>query len=408
MAIYNYVVVDQKGNQIEGKKEADNKDIAVNDLLNSGYNIITISEDLGSSFSKILQVEIGGLPLKERVLIAKQMATMISAGIPLIQAIDILRQQFDKQALKDKFDKVYRSIEGGNTLSSSFEKVGGIFSNVQINLIAAGEKSGNLNEMLIKVSEDMEKSKKLRGKITGALIYPVIIFFVLIIIVAVMLLFMIPQVQELYASLGQDELPPITELLISMGNTLSNPIGFLGFILSMVTLFGLYRYYNSTDEGKFVIDKYKMKIPVFGNLIRKIQLTEFSRLMAMLIQSGIPIIEAIEITTDAMGNEVFRRILDESKSEISKGIAFSLALARHNVDQAIPLILIRIIATGEEAGKLELVLDDMSKFYEEEVNQVSENLTKLMEPFILVVVGGLVAFLAIAIYLPIYQVGNFI
>lgn len=406
MTVFKYTAVTKAGNKIEGQREAKEKDEVVKYLLNNGMTIISITEDFSVNFSNLLKIEIGSFSLNERVLIAKQLATMISSGIPVIQAIDILRQQSEKESLKKTLDEVYKKIEAGSSLSGAFQQAGKIFNEVQISLIAAGEKSGNLNEMLIKVAEDMEKSKNLRGKVTGALIYPAIIFAVLIVIVAIMILFMVPQVQELYSSLGQDTLPLVTRIMVAIGRGLGRPIVLFSLIMFIFSVVVLYKFYTSKPEGRLNVDKVKLKVPVFGNLSRKIQLVQFSRIMSMLMSSGIPIIEAIEITSRAMGNSVFQKILLGAKEELTKGSTLSGALAKNNINEAFPLIMLKMVATGEESGKIDKILGDLTFYYEEEVNQISNNLTKLMEPFILVVVGGMVAFLAVAIYLPIYQVGN--
>jgi type IV pilus assembly protein PilC len=409
MTEFTYTVVTANGEKTEGKKQASNKEELVRFLTSKGYTIITLHEEFSFSFKKLASKEIGGLGLAERVLIAKQLSTMISAGIPILQAIGILADQSSKPSLKAKFEDLYKKIESGSTLSKAFEAVGGIFSEVQINLLAAGEKSGNLNEMFIKVAEDLEKSKNLRGKVLGALIYPVIIFVVLILVVGVMILFMVPQIKELYEQFDQEKpLPIVTRILVSIGEKLGNPFVLIGLVVGIISIVISYRVYTSDKRRRVVVDKLKLKVPVFGNLIKKIQLTEFCRLTSMLIKSGIPIIEAIEIVAKAMSNTVYENIIIQAKEEVTKGTAFSLSIAKNNYKDAFPPILLRVIATGEDAGKLDKVLEDMYLFYNDEVEQITSNLTKLMEPFILVIVGGLVAFLAVAIYLPIYQVGNLV
>ncbi len=406
---YSYTAANSAGQAINGTRKAKSKDDLLKYLNNQGLTVTSIHEKTDAVFKKLSSVEIGGISLAQRVLIAKQMATMITAGIPIIQVVGIMIEQMEKPSIKEKFEEVYRKIESGMTLSKAFDQVGGIFSEVQINLLAAGEKSGNLNEMLIKVAEDLEKSKSLRGKILGALIYPVIIFVVLIIIVFVMIAFMIPQVKELYASLGQTDeaLPFVTKLLVQIGEGFSNPI-FIGILIALAVSGAIgYRVFVSKKERKLIVDSIKLRVPVFGNLMKKIQLSEFCRINSMLIKSGIPIIDAIQITSKAMSNTVFEKILIDSKEEVSKGISFSLSIAKNNIKDAFPSILVKVIATGEESGKLDKVLEDMYKYYDSEVEQITSNLTKLLEPFILLVVGGMVAFLAVAVYLPIYSIGSF-
>lgn len=408
MAQFKYSVVNGQGQRINGVKEAESEAELTEYLYSQGYTIISIDEKIGIDLKALANTEIGGLPIGDRVILVKQLATMITAGIPLLQALDILIQQTEKESLKEKLQRIYKMVQAGTSLSDSFKREPGIFNEVQINLLAAGEKSGNLNEILQKIAIDLEKTKNLRSKILGAMIYPVIIFIVMGIVLAVMVLFMVPQVEQLYEGFGETELPFITQILVDFANLFSNPLTIVFLIIILIALFVLYKYYNSTTGGRFAIDRLKLKIPVFGNLIQKIEISEFCRLTSMLIESGIPILEVLDIVSKASGNVLFSSVLVKSKEELVKGQSLALSIAKYNKYNVYPLILIKIIATGEESGKLDLILSDMGKFYENEVEQITSNLTKLMEPFILIVAGGMVALLAVGIYLPMYQLGQVI
>lgn len=404
MSEFNYSAITADGKRIKGVRESETKEDVVNYLTTNNLTVISVDEKIGVSLNKLINIEIGGYPLAEKVVLVKQLSTMISAGIPLIQCIDILAQQAEKDSIKTKLENVYKMIESGITLSEAFRREEGIFSEVQLNLIAAGEKSGNLSEMLQKVSEDLDKSKNLRGKIVGAMIYPAIIFSIMAVVLVIMITFMVPQIKVLYSSLGQNELPLVTQILVVIGEILGRPATLLLTILSVVMIFVIYKYINSTKAGRVLVDRIKLKIPVFGKLITKIELAEFCRILSMLLKSGIPIIDAINIVSRALGNKVFIDAVSSSVDGIKKGESLSLSLAKHNTYGAIPLVLLKIIATGEEAGKLDKVLQDMSEFYDNEVEQITNNLTKLLEPFILVIAGVMVGFLAVAVYLPIYSI----
>lgn len=408
MAFFKYIVTTSAGQRIEGEKESPTKDDLVNYLQSQSFTIISINENIGINFEKLFQSDVGGLPLNDKVVLLKQLSTMVGANIPIIQAIDILIQQTEKKSLKTKLQSIYKSIEAGTSLAEAFQKEKGILSEVHLNLLAAGEQSANLNEMLEKIALDLEKNKSLRGKITGALIYPAIIFAAIIVVVFLMITVMIPQVKDLYLSLGQTELPAITQFLVNLGESFNNPATIVIMIILLISAFGLYKYSNSTQKGAEFFDRLKLKVPVFGQLIQKSEVAQFCRLTAMLAKSGIQIIEAIEIVGNASGNKIFKNIILNSKQEVIKGSTISLAIAKYNEKNAFPIVLVRIIATGEESGKLDKILEDMSAFYESEVQQLADNLTKLMEPLIMVVAGGLVGFLAIAVYLPIFQVGQLV
>ena len=202
--------------------------------------------------------------------------------------------------------------------------------------------------------------------------------------------------------------PPVTQILVTLGESLNNPVSLAIMVVVILSVIGLYKYAVTTPKGAEVIDRVKLKIPIFGQLIQKSEVAQFCRLTAMLAKSGIQIVEAIEIVGNASGNKVFKNIILRSKDEVIKGSTISMGLAKYNEKNAFPVVLIRIISTGEESGKLDKILEDMSLFYESEVQQLADNLTKLMEPLIMVIAGGLVAFLAVAVYLPIFQVGELV
>lgn len=408
MSRFAVVAINSLGKRIEDSKEADSKEDLVAYFQKKGYTIISVKEDLSFQLQNLLNIEIGSYSLSERVLIAKQLATMISAGIPIIQAISILQEQATKDSLKEKLKKVYKKIESGTSLSQAFQSEEGIFTEVQINLIAAGEKSGRLNEILQKVADDMEKSKNLQGKVLGALIYPIVVFILMFVILTVLVVFMVPQVRELYASFGQEDLPAITEFLVVTSEFLSSPAALILIPLLIASGYLSYRIYTSKEEGRIAVDKIRLKIPIFGSLLGKIQLVEFCRLTSLLLNSGVPVIEALEIVSRALGSDIHSKIVRDSIEDVKKGTSISLSIAKNNIDEAFPPILIRVISTGEESGNLDSVLADLYKFYNAEVEQTTDNLTKAMEPFILVIVGGLVGFLAIAIYLPLYQITEFV
>lgn len=408
MAEYRYIALTNSGQSVEGVKTADSEQEVIESLKSGGLNPVLVEEKLTFNLNKAFNVEIGGISLAEKVIFTKQLSTMIGANIPIVQALDILIQQTEKTSIKEKFVRVYKSVESGISLSEAFKKEGGLLSEVQLNLMMAGEKSGNLTEMMQKIADDLEKSKKLKGKVTGALIYPAIIMVVMVGVMFVMITFMVPQVKQLYTSLGEDELPFITQFLVTIGESFGRIETIIIMIILGVSAYAGYRYYNGTPAGRLRIDSFKLRIPVFGNLSRKVEVAEFCRIMSMLLGSGIPVIDAMDITGKAIGNSVFREIVLKTKEDVTLGNSISIGMAKYNKKNGFPPILIRMLATAEESGKVGFVLDDLSKFYQEEVDQIAGNLSKLVEPIILVVVGLMVGFLAVAIYLPIYQVGQIV
>lgn len=403
MAQFKYQAVTNKGKKVDGVYEAGDRDSVADYLHAQGLTIISIQEDLAFALKKIGGIQIGGIPLKDKVIFAKQLAIMLTAGVPITQAMSILVNQAKVDFIRNKLTKVFAMIQSGTKLSEAFAKEDLFFNEIQINLMAAGEKSGNLNQMMERIAVDLEKSQQLQGKIRGAMIYPAVIFVVLIVVMAIVVVFMVPSVQSLYNDLGAGELPAVTQLLVSMSSFITNPVGAIFTVLIAVVGIIGFRYYYSTTAGRVSIDKLLLRIPVFGDLNNKIQLAQFCRLLAMLIESGVPIVESIKIVAKAQSNVVYRNVVMRAAEEVTKGAPLSVPLAYQNV---FPDILVRILATGEQTGKLDQVLRDMGGYYSNEVDEITNNLTKLMEPIILLIVGGMVGFIAVAVYLPIYSINS--
>lgn len=399
MAVYEYVAVDNTGKTVRGDYEADSRNEVVDFLHERSLVVVHIDEKVKLGLKDVLKIQIGGIPITNRVIFSKQFATMLSAGLPLVQALDVLASQEKNAGFKTSLERVVKVVEGGSTLSRAFGKEK-IFTEVELNLIAAGEKSGNLVEMIKKVADNMEKQKDFQAKIRGAMIYPVIIFLVVIVVVVVLMVFMVPAVGDLYADFDED-LPWITQLLVNISNFFVSfwwalLIGLIGGILGL-------RYYYSTKSGKDVIDRIFLSIPIFSQIVVKTQLAEFTRLLSMLLKSGIPIIDAINIVANALPNIHFKRGLKHAAKEVEKGIPLAVPIAKN---EDFPMIISRIIATGESTGNLDKVLGDISKYYQTEVDNLTNNLTKILEPVILIVVGGIVAFIAMVVYVPIFGLVN--
>ncbi len=405
MGEFKYVATKRTGEKVEGVTDADTREKVVDFLHEQDLIVVSIDEKVGIDFKKLGSFQIGGVPLKEKVFFTKQLSTMLDAGLPLTQALDILTNQVKNQSLKEKLVNVLEEVKGGNTLSSAFSKYPTFFNNVEVNLIKAGEESGNLSELIQQVSIDMEKTYGLQGKIRGAMIYPAVILVAIVVVLFVMLTFMIPAVQDLYAGFDNAKLPFVTQILVDIATFIRTPVGLLTIFGTVLFSVVGYKYYSNTPGGRSTIDEFMLKIPVFGELNTKTQLTQMTRLVAMLLKSGVPIVDTLKIVSTALGNVHFRKVLEDAAADVTKGIPFAVPVSK---SKFVPIIVSQMIATGEETGKLDQVLKSLSEFYESEVNEITNNLTKLMEPLLLLFVGALVGFLAVAIYLPIYQLGQVI
>ncbi len=402
MPLYEYVAVDKNGKNIKGEYNAKDRNEVVQYLHEKNLVVVHVDEKMKMGLKNILKLNVGGVPLTNKVVFSKQFATMLSAGLPLLQALEVLSNQEKNAAFRSALEDVVRLIEGGNKLSKALSKQKGIYSPVELNLIAAGEESGNLVEMIQKVADNLEKEKEFKAKVRGAMIYPSIIFVAVIAVVVLLMLFMIPAVEDLYEDFG-GELPMVTQIVVNISNFfVSFWWALLLFAIAAVVSF---KYYRSTPSGQEVTDRILLTMPIFGKLNTKIQVAEFTRLLSMLLTSGISIIDALNIVGGALSNVHFEEALKKAALEVEKGVPLAVPLSK---EEDFPPIVSRVVATGESTGNLDKVLNDLAKYYQTEVDNMTSNLTKMMEPLILLIVGGVVGFLALVVYMPIYGLADVI
>lgn len=404
MALFQYEAADKQGKVVSGKREADSAKEIVDFLHEKDLIVITIEESF--DFKNILSLQIGGVPYKERVFLIKQLTFMMEAGLPILQSLEVLVDQAKYPGLKEKLKKAHNDVKGGLPLATSFAKQDVLFDEIQISLIQSAEKSGNLVEVMQQISIDIEKKQKLKNKVKNALIYPTIIVLTAIVVMVILVIYMVPAVVDLYSDLGaEDQIPLITRILVGISNFFTSPGGLIVTALIVLGLVLGYRVAYASQGGKSVIDKAYLKMPILGKLLNNVQVVEMTRMLAMLLKSGIPIIDAMYSTAGGLSNYHYSTALITSAEKVSKGSSIALSLARSEV---IPNIVIKMIATGEDTGSLDKILKDLSEFYENEVNEMTANLTSLIEPVLLLVVGIMVAFLAIAVYFPIYNIAQII
>ncbi|MEI6462197.1 MAG: type II secretion system F family protein [bacterium] len=404
MKVYNYEAYTKTGEKVSGELEAGSKQDVVTILQNQSLIIVHVAEGQKFSLSKLTSFSFGGIGLSDRVIFMKQFSTMVSAGLPITEALETLSSQIKSSTLKSILSRILKEVKSGSSLTNAFKKNAGIFDPIQINLIEAGEKSGKLIEIIAKISKDLDQRKNFVGKVKGAMIYPIIIFILIIVIMVVLMVTMVPAVETLFKGF-KAEVPWITKAMIAVSNFL-NPTRSIGSILIIIFVVAFiigFRYYRATPSGRKITDKIILRVPVFGKITSLLNTEEFCRILSMLMQSGVPIIESLRIVAGAMNNVIFRESVMNMIPQIEKGFPLAAPMLR---DGVFPQILTRMVGTGEQTGKLDKVLTDMGKYYEDELDAITSNLTKLMEPVILLVVGFFVGLMAIAIYLPIYQLAT--
>jgi type IV pilus assembly protein PilC len=336
---------------------------------------------------------------RDVMIFTRQFATMIDAGLPIVQGLDILSQQTENKTFRNTIRTIKQDVESGLTLADALRKHPKIFDDLYVNMVEAGEIGGVLNTILNRVALFIEKAHKLKKKVKGAMIYPCTIVGVAVVVVAILLIYVIPVFADLYSSMGQ-ALPAPTQITINISEWLQAyflyVIGVIGAVVAAL------RMYYKTDQGRMNIDRILLRLPIFGNLLRKVAVARFSQNMSLLLGSGVPILDGLLITARTAGNRVVERAILDARLSISKGKTLAEPLTESKI---FPPMVCQMVAVGENTGALDSLLKKVADFYEEEVDEAVANLTALMEPMIMVILGVVLGGLVISMYLPIFQMG---
>lgn len=335
-------------------------------------------------------------------LFTRQFATMIDAGLPIVQCLDILSEQSESKLLRNTVRTIRQDVEGGATLAGALKKHPKVFDDLYVNMVEAGEVGGVLNTILNRVALFIEKANKLKKKVKGAMIYPCTIIGVAVIVVAILLIFVIPVFAELYGSMGK-ALPVPTQLTIDFSNWFV--ANWYYMFLGLVGLVVAIRFYYQTENGRMNIDRLLLRLPVVGDLLRKVAVARFSQNMAILLSSGVPILDGLAITAKTAGNKVVEKAIVDSRVSISQGKTVAEPLRESKI---FPPMVCQMVAVGENTGGLDGMLRKVAELYEEEVDDAVANLTALMEPMIMVVLGVILGGLVVSMYLPIFQLGSLV
>lgn len=342
----------------------------------------------------------GGVKTKELVIFSRQFATMIDAGLPLVQCLDILAGQQENAEFKKVLLDVKSSVEGGSTFADALKKHPKVFDDLYVNLIAAGEVGGILDTILNRLSGFMEKSEKLKGKIKGAMTYPTAVIVIACLVVAGLLLWVVPIFEDMFAGFGQ-ALPAPTQMVVAMSKALQSSWYIIIAVIGGV-IFGLNRLYK-VPKGRRLMDQLFLKAPVLGDLIRKTAVARFTRTLGTMLSSGVPILESLDIVSKTAGNVIIEEAVIKARTSLSQGKTLAEPLAETKV---FPGMVTQMIAVGESTGALDAMLSKIADFYEEEVDQAVEALTSLIEPMLMAFLGIVVGGLVIALYLPIFQIAG--
>ncbi|MCX6783489.1 MAG: type II secretion system F family protein [candidate division WWE3 bacterium] len=399
MALYTYKAREiSSGHERKGLVEANSQPSALTLLRNQGLLIISMTEkkeadDIFKFANKFFNKASG----KDIYNFTRQLNTMISSGLPLVSAIRTLQGQTSSKYFKELLDSVVRDIEGGSQLSKALEKYPTSFDKLYLSLLRAGEVSGTLDKVLDRLSVNLEKSREFKGKLTGAMIYPIVIMVMMTGVVGVMMIFVMPKLGEMFTSMNVD-LPITTKIMFGASHFVA------GYWWAIIIAGGAFAYgfraFKKTPFGKHFLDVLIFKLPIFGSIVKMSQLAQFTRNLGVLIGSGVPIIDSLKITKDSLSNTLLRDTIDKSIGSVGRGMPLSQIIAS---DSNYPKLVSQMLQVGEETGKIDKVLLDIAAYFESETDFAVKNLSSAMEPLIMVILGAGVGVLIFSIITPIYK-----
>jgi len=401
MPIYIWTGKNRKNEVQKGEMEAPNEE-AVRALLNRQKIFPTRIKKKPKDLLENVAFFQPKVTEKDIIIFARQFSTMVDAGLPIIQCLDILYSQQENKTFKSVIKNIKESVEGGETLAEALQKHPKHFDALFVNMIAAGETGGILDTILARLAGYMEKAAKLKSQVKGAMIYPTVTLVIAVGVVAIIMVFVVPVFSKMFADMG-GALPVPTQIVIGISNFFKNNI--LYMIGGLFAFSVAFKRFRKTSRGELVTDQTFLKLPVFGVLLRKVAVAKFTRTMGTMLSSGVAILDALDIVARTAGNKVIENSLYKVRSGISEGRSMAEPLSETGV---FPSMVCQMISVGESTGAIDIMMQKIADFYDEEVDQAVENLTAMIEPFMLVFLGVTIGGLVIAMYLPIFKMGSLV
>jgi type IV pilus assembly protein PilC len=395
MPVYVWVAQTKKGRKLKGEIDAATEAIALSQLKKRNFTVKKLKLKPKDIFENISFLK-PKVTKKDLVVFTRQFSTMIDAGLPLVQGLTILAEQSENPTFKAILKEITKDVEGGSTLAEAMKKHPKIFDSLFVNLVAAGEVGGILDTILRRLAMFIEKAEKLKSQIKGAMTYPIVVIAIAIIVISVILVFVIPVFEDMFKSFGS-ALPGPTQIVVNMSRFLKGNIHWV--IIALGILIYGYKRYRDTAAGRKQTDTLFLKLPIFGNLLKKTAVARFTRTLGTMISSGVPILDALEIVAKTAGNVVIEEIIYEVRGSIAEGQTIAEPLSENDI---FPGMVIQMIAVGEATGALDSMLEKIADFYDEEVDAAVAALTSMLEPLLMLFLGGSIGGLVIAMYLPIF------
>lgn len=398
---FDYKVRDRSGRLVTGQLVGDSETLVLQKLREQGLTPIEVRK-ANAGVRMEINLRPGRVKLKDLAVFCRQFATMVNSGLPILRALAILSEQTASKELAKILVQIRTDVEQGSSLSGALRKHPKAFNDLFVAMVQAGETGGVLDDVLLDIASTIENEVELRRKIKSAMTYPVVVVILVVFIMAAMLLFIVPQFETIYASLGS-ELPLPTRLLLGA----SKLVRTYWWMVILGAIGGRYafRRYKATPKGRAQVDQVKIRVPVFGPLFHKVALARFSSTFGMLLKSGVPILQAMDIVKDTVNNRVIARAVEDVKGSVREGESIAKPLAKHGV---FPPMVVQMLAVGEETGAVDTMLEKVAQFYNSEVEATVDALTSLIEPLLIAVIGGAVGAAVIALYMPMFNIINLI
>jgi type IV pilus assembly protein PilC len=396
---FAYKVRTKEGRVLDGKMEADGEAAVANRLRSQGLVPIEIAKESRVNMKMEIRLRPAKVRLKDLAVFSRQFATMINSGLSLIRSLNILAEQTENEKLADTIRALRDDVQRGSSLSAAMSKHPKVFATLFVSMVRAGETGGQLDTVLLRVAENYEADYKLRQQVKSAMTYPVVVAGIAVILVSVMLMFIVPTFSKMFTDLGGD-LPLPTKVLLAV----SEKSKFLIPIFVVLSIVGFVAYKKiraKNADFRLRADRVKLKVPVFGKLFLKVAISRFSRTLGLLLRAGVPVLQALDIVSDTTGNEVITRAAIDVKDSVRRGESMAAPLERHDV---FPPMVVQMISVGEDTGALDAMLDKVSDFYDQEVQSTTEQLTSMIEPVMIAVLGGIVGSMIVALYMPMFKI----
>jgi len=399
MPVFLWAGKNRKGDTQKGEMEASTEEAVLANLKRMKIEPTKVKKKPKDLFENVafLQPKVQD---RDIILFARQFSTMIDAGLPIIQCLDILYSQQENATFKKMLRSIKDDVESGSTLAEALKKFPDEFDDLFVNMIAAGEAGGILDTILRRLSTYMEKAARLKSKVKGAMTYPIVTLIIAGAVLGVILVFVIPVFEEMFADMG-GQLPAFTQMVVKVSDFTKKNVIYI--VVGLMLFIFAFKKFHSTEKGRAFIDKNLLRLPVFGDLIRKVAVSKFTRTMGTMLSSGVAILEALEIVAKTAGNKTIEQAVYSVRADIAEGRTMADPLIESGV---FPSMVCQMIAVGESTGALDAMLEKIAEFYDEEVDQAVENLTALIEPFMLVFLGVTIGGLVIAMYLPVFKMAS--